>query len=148
MPTRPGCSTRFGCPQSDYLENPKWRPLDRRATLATSEGITGHTASEEQFIRTEIETAFHNHGVAPDSALKAVLIRDAIVETNGLRTAAVRVRDEHGRVLSLDDKLSEMKQEFMYKHHFPKGKPVVAASDLVATRDAFDEIRTGRVRVE
>ena len=107
----------------------------------------GHTASEEQFIRTEIETAFHNHGVAPDSALKAVLIRDAIVETTG-RTAAVRVRDEHGRVFSLDDKLAEMKQEYMYKHHFPKGKPVVPKNDLVATRDAFDEIRTGRVRVE
>lgn len=118
-----------------------------RVTLAASEGIRGHTASEEQFIRTEIETAFHNHGVAPDSALKAVLIRDAIVETTG-RTAAVRVRDEHGRELSLDDKLSEMKQEYTYKHHIPKGKPVVPASDLMATREAFDEIRTGRVRVE
>jgi DNA-binding transcriptional regulator YbjK len=106
-----------------------------------------HTASEEQFIDVQISEAFHNHGVAPDSKLRAVLARDAIVETTG-RTAAVRVRDEHGRVLSLDDKLAEMKQEYMYAHHFPKGKPVVPASDLVATRDAFDEIRSGRVRVE
>ena len=107
----------------------------------------GRTASEEQFIRTQVEAALHNHGVAPDSALKAVLIRDAVVETTS-RTATVRVRDEHGRELSLDDKLSEMKQEYMYKHHFPKGKPVVSANDLVATREAFDEIRIGRVRVE
>jgi hypothetical protein len=59
-----------------------------RVTLAASEGVMGHTASEEQFIRTEIETAFHNHGVAADSALKAVLIRDAIVETHFTSTSS------------------------------------------------------------
>lgn len=106
-----------------------------------------HTASEEQFIRTQVEAALHNHGVVPDSPLKAILVRDAIVETTS-RTATVRVRDEHGRVRSLDDRLGEMKQEYTLKHHFPKGKPVVPANDLVATREAFDEIRTGRVRCE
>jgi hypothetical protein len=122
-------------------------PIDRRATLAASEGIMGHTASEEQFIKTQIEEALHNHGVVPNSPLKALLARDAAIETTG-RTAAVRIHDEHGRVLSLDDKLAEMKQEYMYKHHFPKGKPVVPANDLVATREAFEDIASGRVRVE
>ena len=87
-----------------------------------------HTASEEQFIKTQVEAALHNHGVAPDSALKAILVRDAIVETTGLRAAAVRVRDEQGRVLSLDDKLGEMKQEYMFKHHFPQGEACHLAS--------------------
>jgi len=107
----------------------------------------GHTASEQNFIESEIEAAFHRHGVIPGSPLKAVLAKAAEIETTG-RTAAVRIRDEHGRVLSLDDKLGEMKEEYMFKHHFPKGKPVVPANDLVATREAFDEIRIGRVRVE
>jgi len=109
--------------------------------------MAGRTASEDVFINSEIEAAFHRHGVVPGSPLKPLLAKAAEVETGG-RIAAVRIRDEHGRVLTLDDKLDEMKQEYMFKHHFPVGPPIVPATDLQATRANFDEIRTGRVRVE
>jgi hypothetical protein len=106
-----------------------------------------HTASEEMFIKTQVEEALSNAGVVSNSPLKAVLLRDAEIETTS-RTAAVRIRDEHGRLLSLEEKLGEMKESFMFRHHFPKGKPVVPANDLLATREAFGEIASGRVRVE
>jgi len=106
----------------------------------------GHTASEENFIKVQIAEALSNAGVVPDSPLKAVLARDAEIETTG-RTAAVRVRDEYGRLLSLEEKLGELKASPMFKHHFPVGLPTVSASDLRATRENFAEIASGRVKV-
>ena len=108
--------------------------------------MLGHTASEENFIKGQIGEALGNAGVVPDSPLKALLARDAIVESTG-RTATVRVRDEYNRVLSLEEKLGEMKHDPRYKHHFPVGPPTVPASDLRATREHFAEIASGRIRV-
>jgi len=105
-----------------------------------------HTASEEQFIKVQISEALSNAGVVPDSPLKALLARDAEIETTG-RTAAVRIRDEHGRLLSLEDKIAELKESYMTRHHFPKGPPTVPASDLRATREHFSEIASGRIKV-
>lgn len=108
-----------------------------------------HTASEEMFIKSQVEEAMTNGGVLREcrAALGAFLVSQAEVEMSG-RVAAVRIRDDHGRVLSLLDRLAEMKDEFMYRHNFCSGPPVVSASDLRTTRDNFAEIASGRVRVE
>jgi len=107
------------------------------------------SATEEQFARTEIEKAMTDGGVLRESreAVAKFLISQAEVEMSG-RVAAVRIRDEHGRVLSLGDRLSEMKTEYMHKHSFCAGPPVVSARDLRATSANFSEIASGRVRVE
>jgi hypothetical protein len=105
-----------------------------------------HSASEQHFIDVQVSQAMSDAGVAHDSKLKPLLLRDAEIEMAGSSTA-VRVRDDAGRLVSLEERLAEMKETFMYKHHFPVGPATVPASDLRATRENFSEIASGRIKV-
>ncbi len=105
-----------------------------------------YTASEAHFIDTTVSQAMSDAGVVADSKLKPILLRDAEIEMAG-SSAAVRVRDDNGRLVSLDERLDELKASPLYRHHFPKGPPTVPASDLRATRENFAEIASGRVKV-
>lgn len=106
-----------------------------------------HSPTEEHFINTTINQAMSDAGIAHDSPLKVLLARDASIETTA-RTAAVRVRDEQGQSVSVEERLVDMKNDVRYRHHFPKEPATVPASDLRATREHFDDIAAGRISVE
>jgi hypothetical protein len=105
-----------------------------------------HSPTEAHFIDVTVTQKLSDHGVAHDSTLKPLLVRDAEISMAGT-TASVRVRDENGNSVSLDERLSDMKLDPRWRHHFPKGPPTVPASDLRATRENFSEIASGRIKV-
>lgn len=107
---------------------------------------TQHSPTEAHFINTTISQAMSNAGVAHNSPLKALLARDAEIKMVG-SAAWVRVPDEHGQAVSLEDRLAEMKADPRYRHHFPVGPTTVSSTDMRATRERFHEIASGSIRV-
>lgn len=104
------------------------------------------TASEQHFIDVTVSQKLSDHGVAHDSPVKAMLSSRAEIETTGTQ-AAVYYREDDGRRMTIDAKLQELRESFMYRHHFPKGPATVSARDMRATRENFAEIASGRIKV-
>jgi len=165
LPTRPVCSTRFGCPQTDYLENPKMETTRQTChagdvaghgggTVASAVTVLGgdgvlrfrteregvmRRASEDSYIKGEIGSALGRAGLPPDHRIAAILdFHSGIVSTG--RDFIVRCDG-----MSLDQKVAEMRKDARY---FEQPGTKVDHRDMGKLRESFDDIVSGKTVVE
>jgi hypothetical protein len=99
-----------------------------------------------KFIASEIDKALHRHRLPHDSPLRNEL--EVSAEIGGGRTAVVRVRDESNRVLPLDDRIEQLKDDPHFCAYFPPKLPRVSRNDASKLRENFSKIARGEVVVE
>ena len=104
------------------------------------------TAVEQRFVDAKINDALSAAGLPVTSPLRALLDRDAQV-TDGGREAFVCIPRED-RTITLADRLSELREDPMYRAHWSAPKPTVKASDARSLTENFADIAAGRVTVE
>jgi hypothetical protein len=100
----------------------------------------------QKFLSNQITAALFRHGLSHDSRVRDDL--EARAEVCGAREAAVRVCDESGRSISLDDRLGQLRHDPKYSDCFPAELPRVSRQDEKQLRDNFERIARGDVLVE
>jgi hypothetical protein len=78
--------------------------------------------------------------------VRALLEKSAVIA--GVRQAVVRVPNESGELVTLDDRIKEMKKDPRYSALFPQPERMVAKGDMEQLRKNFDGIVAGRIAVE
>jgi hypothetical protein len=104
------------------------------------------TAAQQRFIDDKITDVLADENLPADSKLRGLLDLDATVFDAGREFGICVVRP--GRDISLAERLKELKTDVMFKHHFQAARPKVDKRDLRTMAEHFDEILTGKVRVE
>jgi len=69
-------------------------------------------------------------------------------EDTGVREAVVRVPDESGQLVTLDDRIKELRSDPRYSDIFPQPERIVAKGDMEQLTENFDAIAAGKVIVE
>jgi hypothetical protein len=100
----------------------------------------------QKFIANEIAKALDRHRLPHDSPVRDDL--ESRAEVYGAREAQVRVSDESGRSITLDDRLEQLKCDPNYRNCFPPDLPRVSRNDEKKLQDNFERIARGEVVVE
>jgi hypothetical protein len=84
--------------------------------------------------------------LAHDHAIRALLEKSGVIA--GTRQAVVRVPSESGELVTLDDRIKELKSDPRYSDFFPQPEKLVAKLDMQRLSENFEAIATGKVVVE
>jgi hypothetical protein len=100
-----------------------------------------------QIVKAEINRVLVKHGVPIAGPLKSDI--EARVELVwGYRDAAIRVRDDSGRLLTIDSYLAELKGKPQYANSFPNtGPPRISIADEVRINANVSKIARGELEV-
>jgi|SRR5580704_11763734 hypothetical protein len=85
-------------------------------------------------------------GLAYDHPVRALLERSA--EITGVRQAVVRVPNESGQLVTLDDRIVELKSDPRYSSVFPQPERMDIKGDMEKLSENFDAIASGKIAVE
>ena len=88
----------------------------------------------------------YRHRLPDDGPLRNEL--EASAELGGGRTAIVQVRDESNRVMTLDERIQQLKHDPQFSGYFPPEPPRVSRQDQTKLRENFSKIASGEVVVE
>jgi hypothetical protein len=99
------------------------------------------------FIQDEVNQALTRHRLPHTTPLKAEILERAQI-LPGIREAAVRVSNDDGVHLTIDDFLTERKCDPRYAALFPPDPPRISRADAAKLRDNFERIARGEVVVE
>lgn len=109
------------------------------------------SAPEQQFIDSKLDEALPEFGLAPESPLRAIVDKDAVVvERSGItgqKAYGVKVVRDGMPDVSVRERLRELAQDFMYRHHFPPQGKAVSARDMKSLSENFDKIAKGEIVV-
>jgi hypothetical protein len=107
--------------------------------------MTQRTAVNQQYVDTKLDECLSRAGLPVDSPIRAILDRDSEIATGREPWVYVARPD---RDITLDERLSELKQDATFKHNFPKDLPTVNKRDLGQLREHFSEIASGKTTVK
>jgi hypothetical protein len=109
------------------------------------------SAPEQSFIDSKLDEALPEFGLPPNSPLRQILDRDAqVFEGSGItgqKAYGIKVVREGMKDVTVRERLAELSQDFMYRHHFPPQGKAVSSTDLREMAAHFDDIAAGRVVV-
>ncbi len=103
--------------------------------------MTLRSVAELNFADGKIGAALSRAGLPHNHPIRAVL--DAEAEIVGVRDATVRCQGQ-----SLDSRVEQLRHDARFSHNFPQPTAKVAKSDMATMHAKFDEIASGKVRVE
>jgi hypothetical protein len=103
------------------------------------------SAAGQWFIESETEQAVKRAGLQYDHPVRALLEKSA--EIVGVREAVVRVRNESGQLVTLDDRIVELKNDPRYSSMFPQPERKDIKGDMEKLRENFDAIASGKIAV-
>ena len=103
-----------------------------------------NTESMRRYIHREVVTSLVNSLLPPDHPIGEVLESEAQIV--GQR-ACVRVIDENGSWVMLEDRIKELKADPRFRDTIPNPDRV-AKGDVAGLRDNFEQIAAGKVAVE
>jgi len=105
------------------------------------------TTPELAYIDAKLDQVLGAAGLPVNFALRHMIARDAVVQGEGRTVRVAVVRPGVGDV-SLTERLNELRQDYMYRHHFPTAKPTVSKRDLQGLSQNFEAILKGDAVVE
>src|SRR5512137_135884 len=98
-----------------------------------------HTTTTEKYIAKEIEQSLRRHGVSQNSRIKTdVQARVTVVWSHS--DPAVRVCDDNGRLLSVDQYLANLRRDPKYASSFPAEPPRISADDQAGLYREFTKV--------
>ncbi|SRR6266536_2754031 len=100
----------------------------------------------EKFIASEIDRALYRHRLPCVSPLRNEL--EANAQLGGGREAIVYVRDESNCVMTLDQRIQQLKHDPNYSDCFPAEPSRVSRKDERKLRENFSKIASGEIVVE
>jgi hypothetical protein len=103
--------------------------------------MTPHSTTEQNFIDGQLDAALSRHRLPHSHPIRTLLEDEAVMA--GTRQPCVRCGN-----LSLDDRIAQLKDDARFAHSFPHPGGKVSKNDMATMRTRFDEIASGRVRVE
>lgn len=106
----------------------------------------GHSAVAQWHIERESGEAVKRAGLPYDHPVRALLEKAAVIV--GVREAVVRVPNESGQLVTLDDRIKEMKGDSRYSSMFPQPERKDIKGDMERLSENFEAIAAGRVAVE
>lgn len=101
----------------------------------------------KQFINAEIKKALYRHSLSSDNPLRSELEAGAMISEGG-HDAVVYVRDESGCVMTLDQRIGQLRHDPQFSRYFPADPPRVSRNDGAKLRENFSKIASGQVVVE
>jgi hypothetical protein len=104
------------------------------------------TSIIEKFVEREIDKALRRRGLPWDSRVRSDL--QARAEIGGGRDAIVNVCDESNCVMTLDQRIQQLKHDPNYCDCFAAEPPRVSRKDEEKLRENFSKIASGAVIVE
>jgi len=104
-----------------------------------------HSAVAQWFIEREAGEAVRRAGLAYDHPVRALLERSSVIA--GQRQGVVRVPNESGELVTLDERIRQMKSDARYSALFPQPEGIVAKGDTEQLRQKFAEIADGKIEV-
>ncbi len=96
-------------------------------------------------IEREAGEAVRRAGLKYDHPVRALLEGSAVIA--GVRQAVVRVPDESGELVTLDERIRQMKSDARYSALFPQPEGIVAKGDTEQLRQNFAAIAEGKFEV-
>lgn len=108
--------------------------------------MTQRSTVQQHLVDAKIDDALTGAGLPLTSPVRGLLDRDAEAVDNG-REFYVHV-PRPDRDISLSERLEEIRRDAMFLHHFPTDAPRVAKNDMRQMAERFDDIVSGKVRVE
>ena len=111
-----------------------------------NEQIKGMGPIVQKFVAIEIDNALSRHGLNGNT-----LVRDDLesrAEVTGARQTVVRVLDESGCSLTLDDRIKQLKSDPRYSKCFPPEPPRISRNEQEKLSANFTKILTGEIVVE
>jgi hypothetical protein len=97
-------------------------------------------------IEHEAGEAVRRAGLKYDHPVRAILENSAVIA--GLRQSVVRVPNERGALVTLEERIKELRKDSRYSDLFPHPEGKVSKSDTEQLRQNFDGIASGKVEVE
>jgi cell division protein ZapA (FtsZ GTPase activity inhibitor) len=97
-------------------------------------------------IEHEAGEAVRRAGLNYDHPVRAMLERSAVIA--GVRQGVVRTPNESGELVTLDERIKEMRNEERYSALFPRPEGTVAKSDMQRISENFEAIAAGNVEVQ
>ena len=104
------------------------------------------SSTEQKFIHDEVTRALMGAHLDYDNPIRKVLEREA--EIVGVRDAVVRVPGAGGGMLTLDDRIEQLRLDPSHATSFPPDPPKVAKGDMAKLCENFQKIIDGTVCVE
>ena len=112
------------------------------------------SAAEQGFIDSKLDEVLTEFGLSPDSPIRKLVDRDAVVVEGagviGQKSYGIKVVRAGMPDVTVRERLAELADDFMFRHHFPKETPTVAATSgqcLRPTTQNLADIAAGRVVV-
>jgi hypothetical protein len=99
-----------------------------------------------KFLADQIDKTLSQHHLPYDSPVREDL--ESKAEIIGARDAVVRVLDESGRSLTLDDRVKQLKSNPRFSDCFPPDPPRISRTDQNRLNANFAKILSGEVIVE
>ena len=100
----------------------------------------------QKLIAKEIDRALQRNQLPPDSPIRIELQNNA--EIGGGYDPEIQVLDESNRVMTLDQRIQELKNDPQFSGYFPPEPPRIRRSDEAKIRANFAKIVSGEVVVE
>ena len=97
-------------------------------------------------IEREAGEAVNRAGLAYDHPVRALLEESAVIA--GVRQSVVRVPSESGELVTLDERIKEMRSDSHYSALFPQPEGMVAKGDMQRISENFEAIAAGKVAVK
>jgi hypothetical protein len=104
-----------------------------------------NSAVAQWHIEHEAGQAVKRAGLEYDHPVRALLERSAVIA--GVRQGVVRVPDESGELVTLDERIRQMKSDPRYSALFPQPEATVAKQDMEQLSQNLDAIASGKVEV-
>jgi hypothetical protein len=105
-----------------------------------------NSAVAQWHIEHEAGQAVKRAGLEYDHPVRAILEKTAVIA--GVRQGVVRVPDESGELVTLDERIRQMKSDPRYSALFPQPEGRVAKGDGQRISENFEKIAAGTVEVE
>jgi cell division protein ZapA (FtsZ GTPase activity inhibitor) len=105
-----------------------------------------HSAVAKWHIEHEAGEAIRRAGLNYDHPVRAILENSAVIA--GLRQSVVRVPNESDELVTLDERIKEMRNDGRYSALFPRPEGTVAKSDMQRISENFQAIAAGKIAVE
>lgn len=105
-----------------------------------------HSAVAQWHIERESGEAVKRAGLPYDHPVRALLEKSG--QITGIREAVVRIPNESGELVTLDERIKEMRNDPRYSALFPQPEGIVAKGDMERISENFEAIAEGRVVVQ
>jgi hypothetical protein len=104
-----------------------------------------HSAVAKWHIDQEAGEAVRRAGLPYDHPVRGLLENSA--EITGVRQAVVRVRNENGEFLTLDERIKELRNDSRYSDLFPQPEGMIAKDDMEQLSENLGAIAAGKIEV-